>query len=236
MNIKDIAKSRRTTEAEWRCGYCAKTFATEDGFMNHACQVRDRLDELRSVIGQAAYLYYSEWMKCYKRKPPSAETFSTSRYYRSFVNFAEHVKKLNIPDIGFFIKLMSEKDISPMLWRRDQCYTLYLQHFDKNIDPIEQVALSIETLIDISEKENVALTEVFVHIGVRTIMELIRLRKLTPWLLFCSKSFGLFLKTLTEEEMHELMRLINPTYWQEKLQLNPEVVDDIKKITEEMGV
>jgi hypothetical protein len=236
MNIKELAKFRRTENPSWQCGYCNKLFLTEDGFMSHICSARERLDELRSINGQIAYQYYTEWMKYNKRKAPSIETFASSRYFRSFINFVEHVNKLKIPDPLAFIKLMVEKDISPMLWRRDQCYTLFLHYYDKNVDPLEQVALSIETLIDISNKNNIDLKNIFEYLGIKRIMELIRLRKLSPWLIFCSKSCGDFLHTLNKEDMQELSQLINPTYWSEKLQINEEIVKDISKICDEVGL
>lgn len=236
MNIKELARSRRTAKPDWKCGYCNKPFSTEEGLMLHSCPVKERLDEVKSVIGQTAYHYYCEWMKCYKRKAPTAETFSSSRYFKSFINFVEHANKIKIPDTLAFIKLMAEKDISPMLWRRDQCYTLFLHHYDKNTDPLEQVALSIETLMDISNKEHIDLNNVFNHIGIRRIMELIRLRKLSPWLIFCSKSCGDYLHTISDEDQRELSSLINPTYWSEKLELNQDMVKDISKICDEVGI
>lgn len=236
MNIKELAKSRRFEKPKWKCEYCNKIFSTEDGLMYHNCSVKERLEELRGISGQVAYQYYSEWMKFYKRKAPPAETFLTSRYYKSFINFVEHVNKLKIPDPLAFIKLMAEKDISPMLWRRDQCYTLFLHHYDKSIDPLEQVALSIETLIDIAHKHEIKLSNVFDHIGIKHIMELIRLRKLSPWVIFSSKACGEYLHTLNKEETQELSTLINPIYWSEKLELNKDLVKDISKICDEVGI
>jgi hypothetical protein len=232
---------RLTTEAEyspeWKCQYCGKVLANETYYMKHSCREKQRAEELATPIGQAAYMFYCDWMKAYKRKAPSADTFATSRYYATFVEFAKHVKKLNIGNPSKFVEIMCQKDLSPMLWRRDQCYSMYLEWMDKSQDPLEQVKVSIETLIDIAEREEVKIfSDIFIHMGVRQISEQIRLRKLSPWFLFCSRKFSEYLKSLSKEESLELSAIINPAYWTTKLQENKNLVKEIMAINKEMGL
>lgn len=229
---------REVTEynPEWKCQYCGKVLANETYYMKHFCKEKVRSEELATPIGQAAYMIYCDWMKAYKRKAPSIDTFGTSRFYSSFIEFAKHVKKLNIGDPSKFVEIMCNKDISPALWRRDQCYSMYLEWIDKKQDPLEQVKGSIMTLLDISEKESVNLPDIFIHIGVRRLAELIRLRKLSPWFLFCSRKFSEYLKAIAKEESMELSAIINPAYWTTKLQDNRELVKEIMIINKEMGL
>ena len=232
---------RRNTEEEfkpeWKCQYCGKVLANETYYMKHNCREKERTEELATPIGQAAYMFYCDWMKAYKRKAPSADTFATSRYYATFVEFAKHVKKLNIGNPSKFVEIMCQKDLSPMLWRRDQCYSMYLEWMDKSQDPLEQVKVSIETLIDIAEREEVKIfSDIFIHMGVRQISEQIRLRKLSPWFLFCSRKFSEYLKSLSKEESLELSAIINPAYWTTKLQENKNLVKEIMAINKEMGL
>jgi len=88
---------------EWKCQYCGKVLANETYYMKHSCREKERTEELATPIGQGAYMFYCDWMKAYKRKAPSADTFATSRYYTSFIEFARHVKKLNIADPAKFV-------------------------------------------------------------------------------------------------------------------------------------
>jgi hypothetical protein len=221
---------------EWKCEFCSKVFTSETYFMRHSCREKIRYEELSTPIGQAAYMFYCDWMKYYKRKAPSKDTFGTSRYYGAFIAFAQHVKKLNLSNPDKFLELMCSKDISPMLWRRDQCYSMYLEWVDKKQDPLEHVKTSIETLLDVSEAENVELSDVFVYLGEKKICELIKLRKLSPWFLFCSKKFTDFLKTISKEESIEMSAVINPTYWTAKLQENKSLVKQIVEINRDMGL
>ena len=240
--LSSQASSRRVKKdveykPEWKCEYCGNVLSNETYFMKHSCREKERSLELATPIGQAAYMFYCDWMKAYKRKPPSADTFGTSRYYNTFVEFAKHVKKLNMADPAKFLELMCNKDISPMLWRRDQCYTMYLEWIDKKQDPLEQVKISIETLLDISEREEITnLPDIFSHLGPRRIAELIRIRKLSPWFLFCSRVFGEYIKGIPKEESSELSAIINPSYWVSKLQENQQIAKDIVQINKEMGL
>ena len=238
MSVLDSFKSgsnRRVKISGWKCDYCGKSFEKENTFMDHRCQVKERIEELKTPIGQAAYAFYCQWMKLYKRKPPSIETFASSRFYRAFINFVEYINTINMPNVDLFVQLMAEKDISPLLWRRDQCYTLYLQKFD-NGDPLEQVAAAIETMMYFSERDEVPIKEVLTHLGCRAVMELIRLRKMTPWILFCTEAGADFMKSLDEEDLSELAKLINAAYWSDILASNEKVVSDIKSIATEIGI
>lgn len=222
---------------EWKCDYCKKVLANETYFMRHHCKEKTRSEELATPIGQAAYLFYVDWMKLYKRRPPDQDTFATSRYYNSFVEFAKHVKKLNLASPSKFLEIMHAKDISPVLWRRDQCYSMYLDWLDKKQDPLELVKLSIETLLDITDKEDVQyLSDVFIHLGPKRIAELVRIRKVSPWFLFCSGKFSAYLRSLARDEQNEMSAIINPSYWTAKLNENPALVKEILQINKEMGL
>lgn len=222
---------------EWKCDYCKKVLANETYFMRHHCKEKTRSEELATPIGQAAYMFYVDWMKIYKRRPPDQDTFATSRYYNSFIEFAKHVKKLNLANPTKFLEIMHAKDISPVLWRRDQCYSMYLEWMDKKQDPLELVKTSIETLLDVAEREEVKnLSDIFIHLGPKRLAELIRLRKISPWFLFCSVKFGLYLRGLARDEQNEMSSIINPAYWTTKLNDCPEVVKEIREINKEMGL
>jgi hypothetical protein len=208
----------------------------EASFMKHSCPEMKRADDIRTPNGIAAYDLYSVWMKQNNRKTPSIETFSTSRYFKSFVNFVEKSRKLRLPSNEQFIKLMSQKSISPMLWCRDECYSYYLEWLDRTSDPLDQAAASIDTLYKIAEAAETPIADVFKAIHYMELMQLIRQRQLSPWLLLCSVQFKTFLVSLHDAEKNELLNLIGYAYWAEKFDANPKVVEHMKLIASEMGI
>lgn len=220
----------------WLCHYCNKRLNSEMVFMRHACEPKRRMTELASPLGQAAFGFYREWMKMKKFSQPGAAAFMESKYYRSFINFAQLVMDANISKPEKYMALMVEADVQPMLWCRDQCYTVYLDWMDKLQDPIDQVQDSINYLLDICEKESSSLDKIFEHLGAQRVLSLIRQRRLTPWLLFCSASFGSLLKTLDKSQLGAFNVVVNSGYWANRFQKDTSTVAQIKVIAKELGL
>lgn len=220
----------------WYCHYCSHHFSGETTFMKHHCEPRRRAQELTSPIGQAAYGYYREWMRQKRFSQPSSIAFLESKYYRSFINFSQLVIDANISDPEKYIQLMVQNDLLPVLWCRDSAYGLYLDWVDRLADPIDQVSTSINYLFDISEKENVQIENIFAHLGPSKLIPLIRARRLTPWLLFCSSSFGKLLKNLEKDDLKAFNTVVNSSFWASKFQQNQSLIANIKHIAKEVGL
>lgn len=217
--LRRQAASRRSQLAElsvperkvtWRCEFCVRDFVQEKSFMNHRCKERERIDELRGSIGQAAYAHYSDWMKGKKRSVPPIETFAESQYYSTFVKFAEHAVKSNIPNVKQFIKLMIEHgDVSPGLWCRDNVYSMYLEWYDQAYPPEVQVLESLEFVKTLAEDYECAISWVFKSVPVDTLVLHIRRRKISPWFLAASKVFRAHLLTCEPADKEKLERAMN---------------------------
>ena len=178
--------------------------------MSHRCKERERIEELRSAVGQAAYAHYSEWMKAKKRSIPKIETFGASQYYSTFIKFAEHALRTNIPNIKQFIKLMvSHGDVTPALWCRDNVYAMYLEWYDQAYPPEVQVLESLEFLKSLIEDYKCSTPEVFQVVPVDTLVLYIKRRKISPWFLASSKVFRAHLLSCTQEDKDKLERAMN---------------------------
>ena len=131
---------------------------------------------------------------------------------------------------------MVSAKIAPALWRRDDAYRIYLEHLDKKTDPYEQVNISVETIMTLSEGLEIQPAEVFSKFTSAEISELINQRRLTPWLLFCSKSFKDWINTLHEGDRKALMQNIGIEYWSMRLERAPEVVKNVREIAQALGI
>lgn len=178
--------------------------------MDHRCPPREKIDELRGSVGQAAYAHYVEWMKAKKRSVPPIETFAESKYYSTFVKFAEHAVKTNIPNVKQFVKLMVEhNDVSPALWCRDNVYAMYLQWYDQAYPPEVQVLESLEFTRELVKDYETTPAEVFKTVPVDTLVLHIKRRKLSPWFLAASKVFRTHLLHCGPEDKEKLERAMN---------------------------
>lgn len=238
-SLSTSASHRRrssTSSSGWHCPYCKKTFVLEKAFMSHQCKEKKRVEEIKTPLGQAAYQYYAQWMRLKKMKAPSIDTFITSRYYLSFIKFATFIQKLSISYPDAFMKLMVLRDIGPVLWCRDQTYTIYLEWIDKNEDPYQLVLTSIEILEKIAQQEKLDFFNIFNNLGYKRVLEFIRLRNISPWLLLHSDKFKQFLMGLENDETSLLMGIINVQYWSKVLSENTEVSKELVLIVKEIGL
>lgn len=204
--------------------------------MKHRCKDMEKAEMIRSPKGQAAYSYYSMWMKAFNRKTPNIETFATSQYYTSFVKFVDHVHRLHIPAPEKYILLMKRQNIQPTLWMRDECYSKYLEWIDRASCPLDQAQITVDTLYKIAAPAGVHVADVFNLLHPREIIDLVRLRKLSPWLLLCSTTFKAFLARLDVDDRNQLVTIVGFSYWADKFNDNPETVSRMKEIAAAMEI
>lgn len=212
-SLRNQAASRRnkvgaetpTKKAMWNCEFCSHDFLSERVFMKHMCKERIRIEELRGPIGQSAYSYYADWMRLNKRSVPPIETFASSMNYNSFIKFAKHVRKVNMPNPSGFVKTMVEHgNIQPVLWCRDNVYAMYLQGYDKIVSPTVQFINSVDVIMEYAKDYECLPKQVFEQIGIEKILDLVQKRKLSPWFLVSSGAFRAYMASRNEIETDRL--------------------------------
>ena len=240
--LQKAAASRRSKSAEivkraaWHCEHCMRDYRTEQGFMQHHCPERERLEELKTPRGQAAYAYYSEWMRQHKRSVPSPETFMTSRQYNHFLKFVAWADKTAIPNPLQFIKLMVETGTQPVLWCRDTTYAMYLQWYDNTYPPLDQFLQTLDKINALAADHECKPSEVYQTLGVYELAKLVRRRKLSPWLLVVSPLFLKFVTTLPMHERGIMNDAINFGTYAAKLNQHPALAKEFRRACESEGV
>lgn len=205
-----VEESKPLQAVLWPCEFCERDFVQEKSFMNHKCRERDRIEQLRGSIGQAAYAHYADWMKAKKLSVPPIESFGNSKYYNAFVKFAEHAIRTNIPNTKRFIQLMVEhRDVQPILWCRDNVYAMYLQWYDEGHPPEGQVIESLDYLKSLAVDYECELSKTFETIPIDKLVTHIKRRKLSPWFLCSSSVFRKFMTNQTEENKIKLEGAVN---------------------------
>lgn len=224
-------------KASFTCKYCAKSFDSETRYLQHHCKEMKKHEEFQSPIGQAALGYYQRWMRVMKRNPPAGQAFLSSRYFRTFINFAQFVAKVSLPAPEKFIWLMNEKGYPPTMWTNDDAYTQYLEFLDRRATPMDQVTISIRTLLNAANEADVDIADVFDQLKPTTLIHLVRTRQLSPWLLLHSRKFKLFFRDkMSDEQKIILQTLINPEYWGEQFEDKEEDAKQIQEYIAELGI
>lgn len=173
--------------------------------MNHKCREQQRFELMRQPTGQAAFAYYNEWMRLSKKSQQKPEVFLTSRFYTTFVKFAEYVEKTNLPNPLTFIRFMVNQSMSPTLWSRDNVYALYMQSYDEQNPPCNQFVESLDFALGLCDEYECQPSELFSTMPALDLERFIRRRKLSSWFLLACKTF----KTLVikHPDPHIKMRL-----------------------------
>lgn len=236
MSVPKTKKIQKITP-DYECGYCLKRYVKEAAFLKHTCKQKQRHANIKSLETQIAYTYYAKWMELYKRSIPSIETFVTSMFYTSFINFYNHIKKVQISDPYRYIRLMSQRDISPTLWCENACYVIYLDWFDKRSTPEEQADITVDTIFKLMDQYEVpTASAALMKLDSKELIELIRLKKLSPWVMLSSKIFNNIIKTMDDGDAKELIKTIGYGYWTKKQEKNPEIVEQMQTIVNELGL
>ena len=247
--LRQQALGRRSTDHEdaeiglthkravWECHYCQKQFSGERTFMNHKCKQKLKNDQLKSAVGLAAYAYYSEWMKLQKHSVPPIESFAESRFYTTFIKFAEHVTKTHMPNPSQFIKAMiTHGKIPPALWCRDNVYAMYLQAYDGIVSPIQQFIESLDVIKDLAVDHHVEVACIFEALGPAAVISLIEKRKLSHWFLLASVKFRKWLQQLPQEDRDNISYALNAGAALERIQKEEQLFKEFGKAAAEVGL
>jgi len=224
-------------EANFKCNHCSTSFVHEDRYLKHKCKQMQRKEDLETPLGQAAWLYYQYWMKANHRFVPEVKSFLHSKFFSPFMRFAKFVKEVRIPDPELYIELMIELDMMPAMWTSDIIYVAYIEYLDKKIPPIRNAKITIETLFNLAEDMKCDITEIFNHLDPHEVIQLIRQRKISPWLLLRSRKFNEFYHNrLTKDNRMLLETIVIPKRWAEKLKNSAEDVKKIDQFVEALGL
>lgn len=198
-----------------------------------------REERLRTAIGQAAWQFYQDWFRFQRKRVPDDRAFLKSQYFESFMRFAEFVHRSGLPSPDTFIELMIKEDYTPTMWLMDGVYAKYMEHLEQTVPPSKHAEITVETLYAIADAADCDVSEVFSVITGSEIIELIRQRKLSPWILLMSDKFFTFLAELQKKNSEQyivLESLIRPQHWQKRFGKRPQDVELMKKVVAELGL
>ena len=205
--------------------------------MKHKCKPMIRDENLRTPLGQAAWLFYQEWMRLQRKRVPNEKSFLKSSYYESFNRFSKNVKKLHLPSPQMFMKLMVERGFPPTMWTSNDTYAIYMEHLDLIAPPTERAKITIDTLDYLADTLGCDTGNIFAELNANEVIELIKERKLSPWILLHSNKFKLFFRDRTTPEQRVVLEaVIRYPYWSGQFQKQPKMTNFMLNVVKEMNL
>jgi hypothetical protein len=214
------------------CEFCKREFLRESTIMKHMCETKDRYlnkDKQGNRIG------FQAWVQFYKKntaskKQKTYEEFIRSAYYTAFVKFGTHCANINAINISRYVDWLLKNNIKIDTWASDSVYTKYLIEYLRVEDPLDAIARSVQTTMDLAEKEDIVPKDYLCYGNPNKICHSITNGKLSPWMLYQSSSGVKFLDSLNESQVKMVIDYINPELWKIKFNREPENVKQVKEL------
>lgn len=220
----------------YECKYCYKTFINEKNYLKHNCKQKEKHTIIKSLIGKRAWFFYEKWLSKQFKPPKNIEVFINSRMFNSFVRFSKYAHDIQIPDVDFFIDFMIYKEIPPHMWRYNEVYLLFIEHFDKTYSTMKWVNVTIEKMFELSDDFKCNVSEIFEYLHPMDLITLIKHRKFSPFVLLLSDKFKhYYIERLNSDQRILLNQLIKIDIWHKKLN-NTKEAKTIKKLINEMNL
>lgn len=219
-------------QVKYGCEFCKREFARESTVAKHICEYKHRWlekDRRGNQIG------FQAWVQFYKRNTGSRkhntyEEFIKSAYYTAFVKFGTFCVDVNVLNVSRFTDWLLKNQIKIDSWCSDSTYTRYLIEYLRHEDPMDAIARSVETTIQLAQEEGIRSCDYLRYGNANKICYQVTLGKISPWMLYHSDSGTKFLDTLTPDRVKMIIDYINPEQWALKFKKNPDDAKQVKEI------
>lgn len=224
--------------SKFGCEFCNRTFVREKTMLTHICEYRRRwLDKEKkgNVLGLQAWIQFYSKTTTSKKKNKTYEEFMKSPYYIPFVKFGNYCVDINAINVSRYVDWLIRFNIRIDDWTSDQTYNRFLCDYLKSEDAFDSIKRGIEYCIKISEDEKVKASDVLRYVNENKICQAITNGKISPWMLYQSKSGVEFMDKLNDGQIKFIFDYIDPEYWALKFKQNSSTANEIKSLLSQAG-
>lgn len=231
--LNSMKKKEEIDKAEvFGCEFCNREFLRKSTVVKHLCENKQRW--LNKDL-QGNRLGFQSWLQFYKKntagkKNKTYEEFIRSAYYSAFVKFGNYCADVNVINVSRYADWLLKNQISIDTWTKDTNYTKFLIEYLRVEDPLDAIARSIQSTIDLAQIEQVQSRDYLRYGNVNKICYEITKGKISPWILYQSTSGLKFLDNLNETHIAMIIDYINPELWKIKFNREPDNVKQVKEL------
>lgn len=229
MNM--IVKQENDIEQR-KCDHCNRVFVRENTLLKHICEQKRRWLDRDKLSNRIAY---SAWKQYYQQHHPNKRSleykdFISNSYYGAFAKFGIYCAEVHAINPGAYAIYLVKNKVSIDNWASDKNYTKYLIEYLRLENHLDAVKRSLEHLVDIANDENIQLSDVFRFINSNKLCYMLTAGKISPWVLYHSKTGVEFLSKLDQSQTNLVIDYIDPEKWNIKFKRSPENVAEVKTI------
>lgn len=230
--MKKSQSTKETSATKHVCEFCDKEFVREKSMLTHMCETKRRVND-QEFLGNR--LGFQSWLDFYKKNTAGKKQrtyldFAKSSYYTAFVKFGHYCADANVLNVSKYANYLIKNQISVDKWGSDKQYTNFLITHLKEEDPLDAIARSIETTIDLAKQDNIVTKDIFRYGNKNRICFAITKGKISPWMLYHSDSGTQFLSGLDETQIKMVLDYIQPEQWAIKFKRNTDIINEVKEL------
>ena len=199
--------------------------------MNHLCESKRRWQD-RDLAGNR--IGFQSWLRFYKKNTNKTQLtyvdFAKSAYYIAFVKFGHYCVNVKVINVNRYADWLLDNKLKIDNWCSDVNYNKFLIQYLKDEDPLDAIARSIETTIDIAKEAGVQSKDCLRYVNRNRLAQMVSNGKISPWMLYHSESGIAFLEALDEVQQKYILEYINPEQWAVKFKRDPEMVTQVKQL------
>ena len=230
--MKKSKVTKETQAIKHICEFCEKEFVREKSMLAHSCETKRRFEQ-RDLKGNV--IGYNTWLEFYKKNTAGKKKreyidFVKSAYYTAFVKFGHYCVDAHVINVGKFATYLIKNKVSVDRWATDKSYTDFIVTHLKEEDPVDAIARSIESTIELAKLDGIPTKDIFRYGNSNRICYNITKGKISPWMLYHSESGTKFLSELDETQVKMILEYIQPEQWAIRFKRHNDMLKEVKEL------
>lgn len=227
-------------QESFTCEFCNKSFQRERTLINHLCENKRRWanrDKKYVRLGFNAWIRWHELNTTTKNSvTKSYKDFMKSKYYIAFTKFGRHVENTNMVNPNQFIDFVIKNHIKLDDWCKDSVYEAYVREVCRKEDVQTALERQVRIMESWADETGEEWTDFFKKINPNVATKMILSGRISPWILFNSKTVSYLFERMTDEQLELIEKFIDPKIWKIKMMKNKSDTKIVSEILEKYGI
>ena len=231
-------KSESSSKPRHTCEYCGTSFAKETTLATHNCEPKRRMAQQNEVGVRLGYHCFQKFFSYIKPSDPGKtyREFADSPYYLAFVKFGRYCVEVRAIAPEAFCEWLIRGNRKLDMWTRDSYYEEFLLDYLQREPAAPALERSIETMTVWAEENSARYQDYFKYATENRICFDIQRGRVSPWIIYASRTGQEFLNRLNEKDLENIWRYIDSDYWIKNFDRRRIDFDWTKEIVDRAGL